>query len=201
MTSYIKTYTPPPIDKKEVLRYAGVARTADSAPLLPLVDECIAEAESVFTYKVCYREFPILRTPDGLDLGFAKTDSRALQKNLDGCDGIILFAATVGIGIDRLIAKYSRLSPAKALIFQALGAERVEALVDTFYAEQKSEKSATGKALRPRFSAGFGDLPLTYQREIFSALGAEKAIGVFLSDSLLMSPTKSVTALIGVANM
>ena len=201
MTSYIKTYTPPPIDKKEVLRYAGVAKTADGTALLPLVDECIAEAESVFTYKVCYREFPVYRTSDALDLGFAKTVSRALQKNLDGCDAVILFAATVGVGIDRLISKYTRLSPAKALIFQALGAERVEALVDTFYAEQKSEKTTVHKSLRPRFSAGFGDLPLTFQKEIFSALGAEKAVGIYLSDSMLMSPTKSVTALIGVANM
>ena len=55
----------------------------------------------------------------------------------------------------------------------------------------------SGLAVRPRFSPGYGDLPLALQREVFAALDCPRRIGLTLSDSLLMSPTKSVTALIG----
>ena len=51
-----------------------------------------------------------------------------LSKNLQGYDKAVFFVATVGIEIDRLIKKYSVLSPTKAVIFQAIGAERIESL-------------------------------------------------------------------------
>ena len=48
----------------------------------------------------------------------------------------------------------------------------------------------------PRFSAGYGDLPLELQADIFNLLKPEKQMGVFLSESFIMSPTKSVTAFV-----
>ena len=54
-----------------------------------------------------------------------------------------------------------------------------------------------GTTLKPRFSAGYGDLPLATQKDIFSALGLDKNLGVLLGDGLLMTPTKSVTAFVG----
>ena len=95
--------------------------------------------------------------------------------------------------VDRLIAKYNRISPSKALIFQAIGAERAESLCDLFCDEMK-EKYSTN----PRYSPGYGDLPLDIQRDIFAVLDCPRKIGLTLNDSLLMSPSKSVTAIIGV---
>ena len=77
---------------------------------------------------------------------------------------------------------------------QALGAERIEALCDAFCDSLISEK---GVLLRPRFSPGYGDLPLEVQKDIFSLLECHKRIGVSLNESLLMSPSKSVTAFVG----
>ena len=120
--------------------------------------------------------------------------SAALSKNLQNAESVILFAATVGVGIDRLISRYTRLSPAKAAILQAFGAERVEALCDAFLKEYEEE---AGVKLLPRFSPGYSDLPLEVQRDIFALLDVPKYIGVSLNDSLLMSPSKSVTAFVG----
>ena len=99
-------------------------------------------------------------------------------------------AATVGVGIDRLIAKYSRISPSKALMLQAIGAERIEALCNAFC----NDLSACDNSCIKRFSPGYGDLPLEVQRDIFSVLDCGKYIGVSLNGSLVMSPSKSVTA-------
>lgn len=96
--------------------------------------------------------------------------------------------------IDRLIAKYGKISPTKALIFQAIGSERAEALCNLFCADM--EKTYSLKAA-PRFSSGYGDLPLESQKPIFSVLLPERNLGITLTDSMLMFPTKSVTAFVG----
>jgi cobalamin-dependent methionine synthase I len=108
---------------------------------------------------------------------------------------VLVFAATVGVGVDRAIAKYSRIAPSKAFMLSALGAERIEALCDAFCREYAFEKNV---ALTPRFSSGYGDCPLDVQRQIFYLLDCPKNIGLTLNDSMLMSPTKSVTAFVGI---
>lgn len=195
---YTKTYPQPPFDKKEILRYAGVR--GDVPELAELVQECMQEIENKLIYKVCFREFPIKDEQMYLDLDFLKTDSVDLRKNLKGCNCIVLFAATVGIELDRLIAKYSCISPTKALLFQAIGAERIESLCDIFNGEITKQAEEAGLFTRPRFSPGYGDLPIETQKEIFSVLDCPRKIGLSLNDSLLMSPSKSVTALIGIGS-
>lgn len=188
-----KTYDAPPFCEREILRYAG-AKTADNETLR-LVRECTAEAEKCLTYKVCYRSFPLRTKNENCDFENFSLSSVQLAKNLDGCECAVVFAATVGVGIDRLIAKYGRLSPVKALFFQAIGAERIEALCDAFCADLETE---FGTGTRPRFSAGYGDLPLESQKDIFSVLDCERRIGLTLNESMLMSPSKSVTAIVGI---
>ena len=193
---YTKSYSAPPIDKREALRYAGVRGSSPEA--LAMLDECIAETEDTLSYRLCYGEYPLTRVENSLDFGFAGVMSARLAEHLSGCESVIVLAATLGIGIDRLIAKHSRLSPSRALVLQGLATERIEALLDLFCEEQKREKVLHGMALTPRFSAGYGDLPLEFQRWIFGALDCERSIGLTLNESLLMSPTKSVTAIIGI---
>ena len=181
-----KTYALPPVNLSEVWRYAGVT-TPDDA-LSALLEECLLEAEPQLAPKVCYGEFPFSCEGDNLCFGFATVASADLKQALQGCQKVILFGATIGIGMDQLIAKYGSLSPTKALLFQALGAERIEALCDCFCKEF---------ALSRRFSPGYGDLPLSFQKDLFRVLDCSRKIGLTLNDSLLMSPSKSVTAIAG----
>ncbi len=177
---YTKNYTAPPVDRREILRYAGVR--GDAPEISVILEECLKEVDDKLTYKVCYGEFSVSF--------FDTVESEALHKHLEGCKKAVIFAATVGIGIDRLIARYASVSPTKSLLFQAIGAERIEALCDEF----NSEFPGT------RFSPGYGDLPLEFQKEIFKVLDCPKCIGLTLNESMLMSPSKSVTAIIGVEN-
>ena len=191
-----RTYSAPAFDKKEIFRYAGVRGGAPE--LDTLLQECLNEVESKLVYRVCYREFAVTHHDSYLDLGFIKTESMGLKKNLFCCESIVLFAATVGIEIDRLIARYATVSPTKSLLFQAIGAERIESLCEAFCREVAEEKAKIGFKTRPRFSAGYGDFPLEVQKEIFAVLDCSRKIGLTLNQSLLMSPSKSVTAIIGV---
>ena len=188
-----RMFASPKIDKEAVLKYA-MCKEADEQ-VLKLLEECIFEARLAFCYRVSYIQLPVKIDEEKIDLSFIKTSSLMLKKALDDCDSYILFAATVGNGIDRLIRKYSRIAPAKALMFQALGTERVETLCDVFVKEIRKELKIKTKR---RVSPGFGDLPLGIQKNIFELLNCARTIGLTLNDSLLMSPSKSVTAFMGI---
>jgi len=181
-----------PVNKAEILRYAGTSK-ADGITAA-LLNECLAETDGKCTGQVCYAELPLSLQETVCDFGVFSTNSRHLSQNLAGCGRVILFAATAGLAPDRLIQRYSRIAPAKALLFQAIGAERIEAVCDRFCEEIAVRY---GVHPRPRFSPGYGDLPLSVQKEIFAVLHPQREIGLTLNDSLSMSPSKSVTAFVG----
>lgn len=183
------------LDMKETLRYLGYAGVKSADGIEGVLEECRGMILPVLAPKAVYEEFPLIHSEEyRLDLGFAKVVSNSLTRNLAGCSKLVLFAATVGAGVDRLILKYNRLSPARAVILQAMGAAAVEQWCDEVNGIITSEYGPT----RPRFSCGYGDLPLSLQREIFPALQVTKNIGVTLTDGDLMMPTKSVTAIVGI---
>lgn len=187
-----KSYVQPSICEKEILRYAGCKGEVDEA-LKILLQECLEEVLPKLSYKVCYMELPLVISKKVCDFGCMQIESKDLAKNLQGCEAVFLFAATIGVEIDRLIMKYSRIAPAKAVLLQAIGAERIEALCDAFCKEMESHN---GK-LRPRFSPGYGDLSMETQKSIFQLLDCSRNIGMTLNNSMLASPTKSVTAFVG----
>lgn len=196
---YVKNYKAPPVCRREILRYAGGGKT-EEGEVSRLLDSCLEELAGKLSYRVCWRVFPVGRRDGVLDLSFAETASRGLFKNLAGCGSAVLFAATVGLEVDRLIARYGRISPARALLFEAIGTERIESLCDVFSEDMRRQAQAAGGDTRPRFSPGYGDLPLALQRDIFHALDCARKIGLTLNDSLMMSPAKSVTAIIGITD-
>ena len=82
---------------------------------------------------------------------------------------------------------------------QAAAAAMVEAYCNELNAGWKKEYLENGLYLRPRFSPGYGDFPLSAQKQILDGLEAGKRIGITLTEGYLMMPSKSVTAVIGVS--
>ncbi len=190
----VKRYDSIELSSAEVFSFLGIKKENDRASLESEVLRATDEITAAIKPRLCYEFYPISLDGDRIDLGFTSVVSRDLAKNLHSCQGIVLVGATVGLDVDRLIAKYSRIAPSRAVILQAAGAAAVESLLDTLC----EELTANGLSLRPRFSCGYGDLPLSLQKDIFTALDCPKSIGVSLTDSFLMTPTKSVSAIIGI---
>ena len=97
----VKVYEAPAPNRREILRYAGV-KDAD-AQMEALLQSCLDEALSLFTYRVCYGEFSISVCGDTVDFGFHRVQSYDLAKCLQGADRAVIFAATVGALEDRKI--------------------------------------------------------------------------------------------------
>lgn len=184
------------MDKREILRYAGVRGELPSVE--PLLEDCLEELLGQLRYELCFGSFPLRMTEETMDLGFARIASRSLRRHLLGCEETVLFAATLGVAPDRLVAKYSRVTPLRALMIQAIATERIEALCDCFCQSLAQKEKERGREITGRFSPGYGDLSTELQRQIFQVLDCPRRIGVSLSESLFMTPSKSVTALVGV---
>lgn len=183
------------IDEKEVLRYSGYKNNYLSENEKKLIKTITEEIQNSLNCKVCYDRYSInFEENIRIDLGFTKVISEKLYINLKNCEEIFLFTATIGTKTDRIIQKYSSVSPAKAIIAQAAGTAAIERWCDLFCDELKKNNF-----LRPRFSPGYGDLDIKIQKEIFSVLDCERKIGVTLTDDYLMLPTKSVSAIVGIS--
>ena len=195
--AHYEEYEAPVINKGEILRYSGIPVATDMSRMEEtddLVDKVIELSKKEFTYRVVYRYFDI--SDDDELIGIFR-QSKDLMKNMHDCKYGMIFAATVGAGIDRLITRYKKIDSAMALMMQAHGAERAESLCDRFCADVKKAAEEKGYTTHPRYSPGFGDLPLNVQPLLLERVGAEKRLGITLGDSYLMSPSKSVTAVIG----
>lgn len=186
---------------KETLRYLGYHGQEADSLVLALVEQCWQELERISSPKSVYQEYPLrFFEEDGIDGYGFRTHSRALRRNLDGCMQVILFAATLGSGVDTLLLRYNRLQMSKAVVFQAAAAAMLEDYCDQVNEEIRKEYEKKGLFLRPRFSPGYGDFSLDCQPALLQCLEAGKRVGITLTDSLLMAPSKSVTALIGISD-
>lgn len=175
-------------DTNEVLRYLGFPRGKSDENTLKLIEECKADLIKQINLKACVKRVKIIICGDEIDLGF-KVKSKALSKNLEGCDEAVLFCATIGAAADRMILKYVKTEPSKAVVYDAVASDIIEQFCKYINGLYKG---------KPRFSCGFGDFGLSYQHYFIEQLDTARKIGVTLTEGNLMLPTKSVTAVIGI---
>ena len=191
------------IPVKEVQRYMGYRGIADIGPdIMAKIDKAIDQVSLQSHPRIISKEYPVTVGSNNVTIHNGSEDivlqSESLARNLTGCCGAILLAATIGPACDMLVRRAGVTSAADASIYQACGAAAIESFLDDINAKYKTEYEAKGLFLRPRFSPGYGDLKLDHQKDWFRLLDVTKQIGIELTDSLLMVPTKSVTAIIGI---
>ena len=191
------------IPVKEVQRYMGYHGIVDIAPeMQEKINKAIEHLGTQSHPRIISKEYRITVSGKTVTLHAENEDvtfeSEGLVRNLSGCCGAILLAATVGPACDMLVRRASITSAADAAVYQAAGAAAIEAFLDDYNDKLKASYEAKGLFLRPRFSPGYGDLKLEHQKDWFRLLDITKQIGIELTDSLLMVPTKSVTAIIGI---
>ncbi len=187
---------------REAVRYLGYGKNAADDQTMALIADSFENLRSVSRPKSVYRIFDLMHTgSDRIEFGGMEVESRNLSKNLKGCGEIVLFGATLGIGVDRYISRASLTDMARAVVLQACAAALLEEYCDSCQEQIAQEQKREGKYLRPRFSPGYGDFSISYQEQLVRILDCAKKIGLTLTDSMMMTPTKSVTAVIGVSTV
>lgn len=151
------------------------------------------ELEEKIECKMSAKKVPVKYNGDTLIIGNVEAKSEDLKKSIKGSNEAFVFAVTLGSAVDRLLLKYSKISPSSAFIIDALASAYAEAAAD------RAQEILDGIAkTKVRFSPGYGDLPLEIQPEILEMINAGKLLSITLTDSLLMKPQKTITAIAGI---
>lgn len=181
-------------NRQEALRYLR-AKPGDKAAGI-LVDTVYLKLRNEVQARSVLQKHSITVDSEGitLDIGVRFT-SRDLARHLKGCEEVLLLAATLGSKVDAAIRRLALTSVAEGAAAQAVAAALIESYCDSVQAETDTG----GLSQRPRFSPGYGDWDLSEQKILFPVLECAKHIGLTLTDGMMMAPSKSVTAVIGLS--
>lgn len=132
--------------------------------------------------------------PDGVQVGEIFFKSASLAEYLKGCEEVLLFAATLGPKVDGALKRIMLNSLAESNAAQAVAAS----LIETYSNQVLDDYVTDGLVQLPRFSPGYGDWDLVEQKKFFQIMDCTK-IGLTLTDSCMMVPMKSITAVVGLS--
>ena len=191
------------LNRDEALRYMGYHGIKSNSPVLDSqtknllngTEKMVLEAaKPQCTWRLFTREnVPLeLLTNQGIDI----------SAHLNGCTHIVFMCATIGPEIDRLIRKLQVTDMAKSIVADSFSSVAVEQVCDKLELQiSKAVKQKLGDVyLTFRFSCGYGDFPLAIQSEFLSVLDATRQVGITVTEGGLMTPVKSVSAVIGISD-
>ena len=184
------------IDREETKRYAGLRKGQDFPE--KLVDEACnivmmsKEPQTVWTvypYDCCHA---CVQAPDEYFI-----PGNSLRKHLSSATQVIFLSATVGEMVEEAASDaFAKGEYALGMLIDAAATAAVEQTADELEKLLANKFAQLGFKMTFRFSPGYGDWDLSEQGKVAKLANAE-AIGVTLTDSLMLMPRKSITAVIG----
>ncbi len=187
------------LNRSEALRYMGQADLSCDERLEKLMDGCEAELLLAIRPRYLYQCFDFTREEDGIHLdGTSLTlPGDDIRNHLAGCEKAVLMCVTLSSDVDRIIRVAQLSDMLSALALDCLASTAVEQLCDKV--ELKIKQDFPAYEMTWRYGVGYGDLPISLQREFLMVLNAGKKIGLNATGSNILTPRKSVTAVIGLS--
>ena len=186
------------LNTDEVLRYMGCPPDKADAGLRGQVEACARELLGVIRPRWSWRTAELSFEESGVRLESGLLlPGEDLKAHLTGCGRAVIFCATLGAEVDALIRRAERQDMAQALILDCCASTAVEAVCDRI--EEELQEKFPGCHFPFRYSPGYGDLPLDVQDPLLELLDAPRRAGLCATGSHLLTPRKSVTAVLGVA--
>lgn len=183
---------------RDAARFLGAKTAEDRAGLMPILREAESIVLAAAREKHILREAPVSVLGNQFTLdSLAPIPSPDLCRLFAGSDRAVAVAITLGAEMDSTIRRYLLVKPGLGAAIGALASAYVDDLLDQLMAQENARLMERGLALSPRFSPGYGDVPLSWQKPFTAFLHTEK-IGVRLTEQCLMIPEKSITALAAV---
>ena len=156
-------------------------------------EECLSDIYEIMRPRYSAARVKIAEGECGVFIDGILVESRGLYKNLSGADEAFLIAVTLGSEVDAYLYRLGMLSGAGRFAADAVASALAEALM-----ELADKELSAGLSCSPRFSPGYGDFSLEYQRTLLCRVNAEGLLGIRLTDASFMIPSKSITAIMGI---
>lgn len=189
------------VSRSEVLRYLGYQGQPLSPELDRRIDDTVTRCIAIAQPRMSLASYALREIGEqsvALEGCTLRLTGHDIVRHLADAREVVLFATTLGVVIDRELRRLSLTDTLEQVIFDAAATALVERATDAAEAQARAYASAAGMHTSWRFSPGYGDLPLDVQGDFLSALDATRQLGITLTPSSLMVPTKSVTALVGI---
>ena len=184
------------ISAAETRRYAGLkkAQNFDERNITDACDEALLLLSVRGIYKIydydC--ENHIVKSEPPFEI-----TGNSIIKHLAGCEKAACIAVTVGENIENEVTKkFDAGNYVSSVLLDAAATAAVEQAADELEKAVAREVAKNSLKMRWRFSPGYGDWQLENQKKFFYVTGAPE-IGMKLTESLMLVPRKSVTAIIG----
>ena len=189
------------INKSEAVRYMGYRGNEPDETMKNIIDNVEKELLKVMVPRYIYKCFDLENVDGKVILKGADFDlvGKSIQHHLKDCEKAIVMCATLSYGVDRFIRMSGLRNMSATLAADALANAAIEQVCDEV--EKIFMEDFKGYNNTWRFGVGYGDFPLEVQKDFERILEMPKTIGVTLSDSLLMTPTKSITAVVGLTEI
>jgi hypothetical protein len=178
------------IDEVEVRRRLHLKREAELKQLEQLVDVARSCLHPKGLYKVCYIEQKI---EDAVMIDGRRFSSKVLRKNLDSVERIFPYVVTIGKAFDETLTACTDIL--EKFFLDTIGNVALHS-VRKHLTNHLQSSYAIGKVafMNP---GSLADWPIETQKPLFDLLGdVNGAIGVKLTKSLLMLPTKSLSGIL-----
>lgn len=184
---------PEQLDTKTVLRYLGAAGWTPDPATAQLLQRAETQLRAAATPRGIWRPVPLTALP----LAEAGQD---LARHLNHCTGMVLMAATLGSGVDVVLRRLCLQDIALGTVADAVASVLLEQICDRLETQIRTALTGQGLYLTGRYSPGYGDCPLSLQQHLCLALDTVRGIGLCLTPDFLMTPRKSVTAILGTSD-
>ena len=186
------------IPMREILHFLGWHGTPVEPPLMEQIRRIRGEALEQVKPRAVMRRF--VRLPDGTLEGTRFfPQGKDVREMLSACHEMVLLAATLGADSERMLLRAQTKSAADALILDAVLSAAIEVVCDRMEETLREKLAAQTLYLTDRFSPGYGDMPLAQSGQICEVLNAGRSIGLTVSQSGILMPRKSVTAVLGIS--
>ncbi|MBQ7197400.1 MAG: methionine synthase [Synergistaceae bacterium] len=182
---------------RNALRYMKVPPGSATPELVETVRGAFNKLEGFETPRCVFGRFHIVHFDGGIELEGAYIYSNDIARLTSRSDECYLLAATLGHEVDRQITIEQQKNMLDGLALDACASVRVDAFIDDFIKNEIVPGLREREFLTSRFSPGYGDLNMNVTEDIITILNATKYIGLSFTRSMMMSPIKSVTAIIG----
>lgn len=183
----------------EVLRYMGCPPDRADQALRAQVEACARELLGAVHPRWSWRAVEIALEAGGVRLaGGLLLPGEDLKAHLAGCERAAIFCATLGAEVDALIRRAERLDMGRALTLDCCASAAVEEVCDRI--ERELQEKFPGCSFPFRYSPGYGDLPLEVQGPLLELLDAPRRAGLCATANHLLTPRKSVTAILGISD-
>lgn len=179
--------------KDATLRYLHTTEDVLSASENAKVDEAISDVLLHAEPRAIHRIFrleskdKVLSVDASINLNYPD-----LQSHLQGCEECLFIAGTLGVAMDTRLKYVSHIDMAKYIMMDAAAGALIEETLDLLEASLPIERTTF------RYSPGYGDVPLSLQKELLAVLDTQRKIGLSVTPQFLMVPTKSISGFVGI---